>query len=37
VNVQGNVLDRRQTGLEIAEVINEAFGSGGVTFATGAS
>lgn len=35
VNVQGNVLDRRQTGLELAEVINEAFGSNGVTFATG--
>ncbi len=33
VTVQGNVLDRRQTGLEIAEVINEAFGSNGVNYA----
>lgn len=33
VNVQGNVLDRRETGLELVEVINEAFGSDGVTFA----
>jgi hypothetical protein len=30
VNVQGNILDRRETGLEIAEVINETFGSNGV-------
>lgn len=27
VNIQGNVLDRRQTGLEIAEVLNETFGT----------
>jgi len=33
VNVQGNVLDRRQTGLELAEVINESIGNNGVTFA----
>lgn len=25
VNVQGNVLDRRETGLELAEIINETF------------
>lgn len=37
VNVQGNVFDRRETGLMIAETINEAFGSNGVTFATGAT
>lgn len=37
INIAGNVLDRRQTGLEIAEVINEAFGSNGITFATGAA
>ena len=35
VNIQGNILDRRQTGLEIAEVINEVFGTNGVGFATG--
>ena len=33
VTVQGNVLDRRQAGLEIVEVINEAFGSQGLRFA----
>jgi len=33
VNVAGNVLDRRETGLELAEVINEAFGSDGVVIA----
>ena len=27
VNIQGNILDRRQTGLEIAEVLNETFGT----------
>lgn len=32
VNVQGNVFDRRQTGLELAEVIAEAVGSGGVQY-----
>lgn len=35
VNVQGNVFDRRETGLQIAEVINETFGSNGITYATG--
>ncbi len=35
VHIHGNVLDRRETGLAIAEVINESFGSNGVTFATG--
>lgn len=34
VNVQGNILDRRQTGLEIAEVIQETFGSNGIVFST---
>lgn len=33
VTVQGNVLDRRQSGLEIVEIINEAFDSQGLTFA----
>lgn len=33
VTVQGNILDRRQAGLEIVEVINEAFGSQGLRFA----
>lgn len=33
VNVQGNILDRRQTGLEIAEVINETFGTNGIVIA----
>jgi hypothetical protein len=33
VVVQGNILDRRQTGLEIAEVIQETMGSNGYTFA----
>lgn len=37
VNVQGNVFDRRETGMHIADVINEAFGSNGITFATGAT
>jgi hypothetical protein len=31
VNVQGNILDRRQTGLELAEVIRESFESQGTT------
>ena len=35
VNVQGNVFDRRETGLHIADVINETFGSNGLTLATG--
>jgi len=36
VNVQGNILDRRQTGLELAEAINEAFSADGVVIARGA-
>lgn len=32
VVVQGNILDRRQTGLELAEVISEAFGGQAVVF-----
>jgi hypothetical protein len=36
VNVQGNILDRRQTGLEIAEAINEAFSTDGLVIARGA-
>lgn len=32
VNVEGNILDRRQTGLELAEVISEAFGGQAVVF-----
>lgn len=31
VNIQGNVLDRRQTGLELVDVISEAFQTQGVT------
>lgn len=34
VNIQGNVLDRRSTGLEIAEVIQETFGSNALVFNT---
>ena len=30
INVQGSILDRRETGLELAEVISEAFGTNGV-------
>lgn len=30
VNVQGNILDRRETGLAIAEIINDAFDTNGV-------
>lgn len=33
VNVQGNVFDRRETGLMIADVLNESFGSNGVQLA----
>lgn len=33
VNVEGNILDRKETGLYIADVINESFGSQGVVFA----
>lgn len=36
VNVSGNILDRRQTGLELAEAINEAFNTDGVVVARGA-
>jgi hypothetical protein len=36
VNVQGNILDRRETGLEIAQIINESFSSGGIVMARGA-
>lgn len=35
VNVSGNVLDRRQTGLELAEVIQEHFNNNGQVLATG--
>ena len=35
VVVQGHVFDRRETGMHIADVINETFGSNGLTFATG--
>lgn len=35
INVQGNILDRRQTGLELADVMQETFGSNGYAFATG--
>lgn len=31
VIVQGNILDRRETGLAIAEIINESFNTNGVT------
>lgn len=34
VNIQGNVLDRRQTGLEIAQIIQESFDANG-TLVTG--
>jgi hypothetical protein len=34
VQVQGNILDRRQTGLEIAEVIQETFGTNGINYTT---
>ncbi len=34
VQVQGNILDRRQTGLEIAEVIQETFGTNGINYNT---
>jgi hypothetical protein len=29
VNIQGNVLDRRQTGIEIVEIIKEQFDTQG--------
>jgi len=29
VTVQGNILDRRATGLELVEIINESFGTSG--------
>ena len=34
VAIAGNVLDRRQTGLEIAEVIQETFGTNGINYNT---
>lgn len=34
VTVQGNIMDRRETGLEIAEVIRESFGGNAVVFNT---
>ena len=36
VNIQGNVFDRRETGLAIAEIINESFATGGSVIARGA-
>ncbi len=36
VNVSGNILDRRETGLELARIINESFDSNGTTIAAGA-
>ncbi len=35
VQVNGNILDRRQTGLELAEVIQDTFGTNGIVYATG--
>jgi hypothetical protein len=35
VNVQGNILDRRQTGLELAEILQESFDSNGTLVQTG--
>ncbi len=34
IQVQGNILDRRQTGLEIAEVMQETFGTNGINYNT---
>jgi len=34
VNVEGNVLDRRETGLELVDIINESFGSDGTVLAS---
>lgn len=34
VNIQGNVLDRKETGLEIVEIINEAFETQGAVVRT---
>ncbi len=34
VQVQGNILDRRQTGLELADVIQETFGTNGINYKT---
>jgi hypothetical protein len=36
INVQGNILDRRETGLELANIINETFDSNGIVIAKGA-
>lgn len=33
VNIQGHVLDRRQTGLEIVDILNESFNNGGTQLA----
>lgn len=35
VNVQGNILDRRETGLELAQILNESFSSNGAVIARG--
>lgn len=35
VNVSGNILDRRETGLELAEIIQETVGSEGTTLVRG--
>lgn len=37
VNIQGNVLDRRETGLEIAQILNDSFNSNGQTIIQGGS
>ena len=34
VNVQGNILDRKESGLAIAEIIRDSFDSEGVTTVT---
>lgn len=36
VNVEGNILDRRQTGLELAAAIQESFDTQGIVFSSGA-
>lgn len=35
VNVAGNILDRRETGLELADIINESFSTNGIKIARG--
>lgn len=37
VNIAGNVLDRRETGIEIADIINETFSTNGIVIARGAT